>query len=222
MVRSPTVSLHACSICRLPVLELEGQFEFLQPYFTEEFDHPAFELAGECHSTCLARNEHGRTWSEWRVRHFSTGRGYRLVGERGGWSVLVHPRFPEFLAFHVDGSSASGERPGKDRGRIVGAGRIVEGKVLVPFEEEFNLAYDDVALIGELQTQLARDGKYPVVRVLEALGIAGLVRWPQALEGAVFVFQKSLKREWGRRAVAMRVRYANFLPDPVVPFWKQL
>jgi hypothetical protein len=213
----------SCSVCGLPVLELDGQFEFLQPYFTEEFDHPAFKLAGECHSTCLVRSEHGHTWSEWRVRHFSTVRGYRLVAEQGGWSVLVHARLRELLAFHVDGSSVGGERPGKHAGMVVGAGRVVEGGVLVPVEqEEFNLSYQDVAVIDELQAHLASEGKYPISRVLEALGIAGLLRWPQALEGGMFVFAKSLKREWGRTDIAMRMRYATFLPDPVVSFWKQL
>ena len=38
----------------------------------------------------------------------------------------------------------------------------------------------------------------------------------------MFVFAKSLKRDWGRTDVAMRVRYAKFLPDLVVSFWKQL
>jgi hypothetical protein len=213
----------SCSICGLPVLELDGQFECLQPYFTEDFDHPAVKLAGECHSTCLVRSEHGRTWTEWRVRHFSTGRGYRLVGEQGGWSVLVHPRLRGLLAFNVDGSSVGGERPGKHAGMVVGAGRVVEGGVLVPVEqEEFNLSYQDVAVIDELQAHLASEGKYPISRVLEALGIAGLLRWPQALEGGMFVFAKSLKREWGRTDIAMRMRYATFLPDPVVSFWKQL
>jgi hypothetical protein len=95
--------------------------------------------------------------------------------------------------------------------------------VLVPVEqEEFNLSYQDVAVIDELQAHLASEGKYPISRVLEALGIAGLLRWPQALEGGMFVFAKSLKREWGRTDIAMRMRYATFLPDPVVSFWKQL
>jgi hypothetical protein len=56
--------------------------------------------------------------------------------------------------------------------------------VLVPVEEEFNLAYHDVALIDELKIRLASEGKFPVARMLEALAITGLVRWPQALEGA--------------------------------------
>jgi len=198
------------------VLELDGQFESLQPYFTEETDHPAFKLAGECHSTCLARSEHGHTWSEWRVRHYSTVRGYGLVAEQDGWRVQVHARLGELLAFHVDGSSVGGERPGKH------AGRVVEGGVLVPVEEEFNLSCQDVAVIDELQTHLASEGKYPISRVLEALGIAGLQRWPQALEGGMFVFNKSLKREWTRTDIGMRASYAKFLPDPVVPFWKQL
>jgi hypothetical protein len=183
-------TLDSCSLCGLPVLELDGQFEHLEPYFAPDFTfdagHPAAKVAGECHSTCLARSEHGQTWSEWRVRHFSTVRGYRLVAEQGGWSVLVLARRQELLAFHVDGSSAAGERPAKHPGS-----RVVEGGVLVPVEEEWNLAHPDVAVIGELQAHLASEGEYPISRVLDALGIAGLLRWPQALEGAMFMFAGS-------------------------------
>jgi hypothetical protein len=50
----------SCSICKLPVLELEGQFEILQGYYAEsDVDHPAIEIAGWCHSPCLSSSEHG-------------------------------------------------------------------------------------------------------------------------------------------------------------------
>jgi hypothetical protein len=65
------------------------------------------------------------------VRNYSTGRGYRVVAEQAGWSVLVHTRHPELLAFHVDGSSVGGERPSKK-----GGDKVIEGGMLVSVDEE--------------------------------------------------------------------------------------
>ena len=208
--------MNSCTLCQLPVLELDGQFENLEPYYVEP-NHPAAELAGECHSSCIASSEYGSTWHAWRVHNYSTGRGYRVVAEQDGWTVLVHARHPELLAFHIDGSSVGGERASKN-----GDGKAVDGGVLVSVDEEFTLRCDDVALVDELKVQLKRDGRYPIARMLDALGISDRVRWPQALDGATFVLDKKLQGEWTRNAIGMSARYAKYLPDPVVPFWKKL
>ena len=92
--------MNSCSLCQLPVLELQGQFENLEAYYAEP-QHAAAALVGECHSSCIAENIHGRIWHDWRVRGYSTQRGYRIAGEPDGWTVLVHKRHPELFAFHV-------------------------------------------------------------------------------------------------------------------------
>lgn len=208
--------MNSCTICQLPVLELEGQFENLEPYYAAP-DHSAAELAGECHSSCIAGSEYGRTWYEWRVRGYSTARGYRIVAEQDGWSVLVHSRHPEFLAFHINGCSVGGDRSSKSRDE-----KVTDGGLLVSIDEEFNFACNDAAIIDKLKARLKRDGNYPITKVLDALGISARVKWPEALHGAVFLLDQTLQRDWTATSVGMRASYAKFLPQAVVSIWRRL
>jgi hypothetical protein len=209
--------VNSCSICHLPVLEIDGQFENLEPYYADP-DHEAAELGGECHSSCISANEHGRTWYEWRVRSYSTGRGYRLVAEEEGWSVLIHTRHPGLLAFHASGFSVASEPPSRS-----GHGTPTDGGMLVPVvDQEFNLRLDDVDIVATVKAGLKQQGHYPILSMLSLLGIADRIKWPQALENAAFVFDKKLQRDWGDTDLAMRARYHKFLPELVVPFWKSL
>jgi len=209
--------MNACSICDLPVLELDGQFENLEPYYAEP-DHPAATLAGECHSTCIASHEHGRIWFEWKVRNYSTGRGYRLAAQEDEWSILIHTRHPGLIAFHVSGFSVTSEPPSRN-----GHGTPTDGGVLVPVvEKEFNLRLDDVEISATVKAGLRQQGQYSILSMLNMLGIADRIKWPQALENSAFVFDKKQQREWGSTDLAMRARYHKFLPALIVPFWKRL
>lgn len=206
--------MNLCSVCQLPVLELDGQFENLEPYYAES-EHPAAELVGECHSSCISAHEYGPIWHTWRVRGYSMGRGYSVVAEQDGWSVLVHPRDAGFLAFHANGCSVVSESRVKS-----GSVAIVDGGLLVPIDQEFNLRLEDRETADELKTGLARDREYSIPKVLGLLGIADRVKWPQALDGAVFVVDRKLQREWTSTGLALQARYRQFIPDPLVPFWK--
>lgn len=206
--------MNVCSICQLPVLELDGQFENLEPYYAET-DHPAAELVGECHSSCISTHEFGHIWYEWRVRNYSTGRGYRVATEQDDWSVLVHPRHAGFLAFHTSGFSVISEPRAKSGDTIAAA----DGGLLIPINEEFNLRLDNSEIVDDLKSTLMRDKEYPIPKLLSMLG-ADRIKWPQALNGAVFVLDKKLQHEWTSTALAMRARYRQFLPAPIVPFWK--
>lgn len=206
--------MNLCTICQLPVLELDGQFENLEPYYAEA-DDPAAELAGECHSSCISTHEFGHIWHEWRLRNYSTVRGYRVVAEQDGWSVLVHARHAGFLAFHTSGFSVVSEPRTKS-----GNETIVNDGLLVPIDDEFNLRLDNREIIDELKSGLIRDQKYPIPKVLSMLGIADRIKWPQALGGAVFVLDSKLQREWTSTTLAMRAHYQQFIPAPIVQFWR--
>lgn len=209
--------MNSCSICKLPVLEIDGQFENLEPYYAEP-EHEAAELVGECHSSCISAHEHGRTWYEWRARSYSTGRGYRLVAEQDGWSVLLHTRHPGLLAFHISGFSVASAPPSR-----TGHGTAIDGGVLVPVvDQEFNIRLDDVDIVAIVQSGLKQQGRYSIQSMLSLLGIADRIKWPQALTNAAFVLDKKLQRDWGSTDLAMRASYHKFLPTLVVPFWKSL
>lgn len=208
--------MNSCTICRLPVLELDGQFENLEPYYAES-GHPAADLTGECHSCCIASNAYGRVWHDWRVHNYTTIRGYRIASEQDGWTVLLHKRHPELLALHATGFSVGGERPAQ-RGRE----KLVEGGILVAIDEEFNLVLDDLEIVAAIKSHLKQDRRYSILAMSSALGIADRIQWPQALDNAFFVFDAKLQREWTNTALSMRAQYAKFLPTQVAQFWKNL
>jgi hypothetical protein len=88
--------------------------------------------------------------------------------------------------------------------------------------EEYNLEFYDEVIIRDIQERLRQDGTYPIIELYQALGIEDKIRWPQALKDGVFRLDKKMSRHWGRFAVSMRAVYHSFLPDALLPFWKQL
>lgn len=211
------MKIPSCSICSLPVLELEGQFKILQPYFAPIGDeHPAIAIAGWCHSTCLTKSEYGPKWYEWQLQHFLT-RGYERAGDVDGWSVLQLSRTRDLLALRVDGTSVGASR------KVGGhAGVRCDDGLCIPLNEEYNLELDDEVIIGGIKGHLQRDGEYPIIELCRDLRIDDKLRWPQALEKGIFRFDKKLTRHWERFAVSMRAIYHSFLPEAIVPFWRQL
>lgn len=207
-----------CSICEQPVLELRGQYEVLQAYYAEsELEHPALGIAGSCHFPCLNGSEYAPKWYEWQLHHFSVTRGYESLGEVDGWMAFRPPRLRELFAIHVDGTTIDARpKPGG-----VAAVKCDDGLCL-PNDEEYNLELDNEENIRAIQDTLQREGKYSITELYRVLDLEDKVRWPQALEHGVFRLDKKLSRHWGRYAVSMRAIYHSFLPEPLIPFWKQL
>jgi hypothetical protein len=198
--------LQTCTICAHPVLELEGQFEVLQPYYTD-VAHPALEIAGWCHSACLIKSTHAATWQMWRVDHFMRVRGYVEIGPFGGWRVLRPQRPGRLMAFHSSGCSSRFE---------INALRLapqLSGGSLIPLREEMHLEFADRALTDLMKDNLRSKGSISILEVIDGLGISDRVQWPAALLDARFTDSKKLRRDWGTFAVAAIAEYAQFLPD---------
>ena len=207
-----------CSICEQPVLELRGQYEVLQAYYAEsELEHPALKIAGSCHFPCLNASEYAPKWYEWQIHHFSVTRGYESLGEVDGWMAFRPPRLRELFAIHVDGTTIDAS-PGSGGAAAV---RCDDGLCL-PNDEEYNLELDNEESIRSIQDTLQREGKYSITELYRVLDLEDKIRWPHALEHGVFRLDKKLSRHWGRYAVSMRATYHSFLPEPLIPFWKQL
>jgi hypothetical protein len=200
----------------LPVLELDGQFENLEPYYIAPGE-PAAALAGECHSVCLERSPHGPIWFRWRRDGYASGRSYRVALERDGWTVLRHLRSRELLAFHELGTSLGAERTSDGK-----QPKTWEDGLLLEVDEEFNLSLDDDELIAQIKDGLRASAGFPISGLIDGLGITDRMRWTHTLSGAVFEYDAALEAEWATGAVSMRARYAKYLPSVIAEVWRSL
>ena len=206
--------LEKCRICRRPVLELEGQFEILQPYYLPPGD-PALEISGWLHTTCLANSEHGKAWARQRVNHFTGVRGYEVVHDTDDWTVLIDRRRRALLAFHRDGGSIVAEN-------IEARVTPCDGGGTVEIERDSHLTLDDPAFVASLQQEITKQKRVPLAKVVDHLEIGDRLQWPGILKTGVYVLSKKLRGDWTRRTFSARVHYEEFLPEAVVAAWNSL
>jgi hypothetical protein len=204
------MNLSTCVSCGRRVLELEGQFAKLDPYFVHD-GAPPLDTAGHWHAHCLAASPVAPAWYAARLRNHCEVRGYQPIAELAHWTVVRHARTNAVVAFGRAGELVSVDhRPG----------RRVEGGIVYPVRESmYNLELEDAAVIGEIQRGLEADGTYPLTAVLDALGIGQLVVHPVALEGGVFRLAPALRPYWSRTAVSARAEYGVFVPAELEPYF---
>jgi hypothetical protein len=206
-------TLEHCPICQQPVLELEGQFEVLQPYYARPGD-PELTLFGEVHTVCLAGAPQRASWVHMLLRHFTEDRGYDTAGETDGWTVLCHRRLRESLAVHASGASIDVQADAKISA-CAGGGTI-------NLECDYHLTLPDRESIAALQCELTKHQRIPLARVVESLGIRDKLQWPGILNTGEYVLSRQLRRDWSVTSIAGRMHYQMFVPDPVYALWKRL
>lgn len=209
-------ALRNCRICERPVIELGGMYEFLQPYYAADEAHPAFQIAGLCHTPCLVASPFGSVWARWRIAHFKDARGYELLASLPSWTVLYFKRTQSFVAFSDNGCSIAKQH--KPHDVVV---TCVDGG-LIPVEHEVHIGLEDAQLVARIQSRLVAERDIEIRALIEGLGIDDCVQWPQALNGAMLRFSKALQREWAVDSVSAIARYFVFLPDPILRVWKML
>lgn len=198
----------SCVACRLPVLELRGQFTVLQPYLIEH-DVPPPESAGAWHVTCLRLSLVGERWYQARLRSYVEIRGYELLARTGGWSVVRNPRTREVLALGADGDTLALD--------TAPARQIPGGAVHLVTEPSYGLEYDP-PVIREVQSGLRATGRFPVRALADRLGIGDRLAHPDLLETAAFRLDAELEPEWTPQFVLAVVDYPVFVPDELAPY----
>lgn len=206
--------LENCEVCARPVLELEGQFEILQPYYAESED-PAFKLAGWVHTLCLASSSLGASWARWRTQHFSGARGYEVASEAEGWIVLQDRRRRALIAFHTDGASVAAEHGNATIMPCPGGG-------CMSVERDAHIAFSDREFVAGIQQELTTARSVPLSRVVDKLEIRDKLQWPAVLESGEYRFSRQLQGDWSPRSFAARVHYRKFLPEVVLSVWNTL
>jgi hypothetical protein len=188
------MKLPSCVSCGRPVLQLSGQFANLDSYYLGEGGPPR-ETAGAWHASCLAASPAATAWYAVRLRNHCDVRDFRPVAELDHWTVVGHPRSGDVVAFGRAGELVS-LALGRDRGRSVAGGAVYP--TVVPL---YNVELDDEPVIADIQRGLDADGSYPVMALIDKLGIADRV--VSARPGAQGILESALG---GGERRARRVR----------------
>ena len=199
------MKLPSCKSCGLPVLELKGQFEKLDPFFIAGGTPPP-ETAGWWHTSCLVTSPVGPQWFAARQRNLRDVRGYVTIEDVPPWTVLKHPQRGDLLALSSSGELLSLTLPPSSR-------ETEAGRIHQVVEKEFNLELDEEDEVRDAQHQLTTAGVFPVRAVLQHLGIEGRVIHPDALDGAVFRYDRAQRGHWTSHGIAARVEYGVFVPE---------
>jgi hypothetical protein len=197
----------SCELCQLPVLELEGQFRILQPYDAKS-DHPASEIAGTCHTTCLATSPHHTKWAEWTITSFLR-RGYTRGSLMEGWQLLSLTRVDDVVAVHESGCTVG------YKGADLKNGKRRDGGLMLPERREMHYTLDDTELVARWQGQLASTGSIPLESIVQDLGISDRIRWPQALAGGRWMNSRRTRADWGTGHIGAVCEYNVFVPTVV-------
>lgn len=197
--------LSACKGCGRLVFHLKGQVDVLDSYYLDDGGPPP-ESCGNWHTACLLRSPYGPAWYELRFKNFTKVRGNRVIGTTPNWSVVEHPRTHERLAFSQRGELLGLVYP---RGRL----RKVEGGSIYRHEDrEYNLELEDEALIHAIQESLLATKTFPVLALVEAMGLTEMMHHPEALEGGMLHFDRGFRRRWSPHFVVARWEYGVFVP----------
>lgn len=204
------MKLSRCTHCKLPVLELEGQFSKLDSLFIHN-GHPPPATAGWWHAGCLAGSDAAAAWYEARVRNFRDVRRYQEVAATPEWTVLREPNRGKLLAIGRNGDLLS-----LSRGRK-GARAVAGGAVYPVLDEVFHLELDDQGLVQRIKDGLTSTGTFSVPVLLEGMAIADRTVHPEALEHGVLRFDGGLQAHWGPRFVSAQAEYGVFVPSELEP-----
>jgi hypothetical protein len=179
----------SCKGCSKPVLEIKGQFESFDSYFLDD-DGPLMESVGEWHSTCFSANPNGPGWRDVQLKNFIEVRGHRLIASTERWSVIESPRTLDRFALSSQG-----------------------GSVYRHEDREYNLELEDLDVIRVVQDSLLSVKTFPILSLVEALGITDRLHHPEALEGGLLHYERAFQREWSDDFVVARWEYGVFIPS---------
>lgn len=201
-----------CGICERPVLELDGQFEILQPYAVAP-DEELQLIAGEVHTKCLVSSELRQDWSRTKLR-CGTLQGDEIVEQIDDWTILRDRARQTILALHVDGESIDLPATKCKTSRAPGG-------VTIELERDYYMQLDDRDLVRELQRELDEAKSVPLAKLVDALALRDTLRWPDVLDTGALTFSRKLLDGWTSWTIGARVTYRRFIPEAVIEGWKR-
>lgn len=164
---------------------------------------------GECHLVCLTQSPHGALWTRWSLAS-AKRRGWVVVAELRGWTLLHRAQNASVLAIHHDGTCCDGS--------LWKPLRTFES--CVAFESSglhFFALPDRPDVIADLQAHL-REGKTPsLLRIVEAAGHTDKMRWPAAIAASTLHLDEEGTLGWSATAVGAVVTAMSAFPLALGP-----
>lgn len=202
------MGLESCCLCAESLLELQGQFLSLRPYALRPGDEDirAAGVLGPVHASCLIASPWGARWAR-RLAEHAAQRGATPLGRHGSVTGLWSPGLRQVTLIQDTGYRVS-----------VPTDRLSEARpdrdgLLVPVEEEYNLELADRPdLVATIQDALTRTGRYPLLGLIDALGMRQRLAFPAALQDGWLLFDPALRSYWRPQWLSMKARYHLFVP----------
>lgn len=207
------MNLERCFVCKLPVLELEGQFEKLDSYLLDGTSDELYEneAFGWCHSKCLSTSTWGWSWSKRLINYATNVLGYKSVVEDDNMLTgLINLHTQDMMVLRKDGVNffVSPSELAKKRSH--------PGGFLLPVTEEMNLEFDDIELAKEIRDTLVKEKSYPLVNIVRSLRLSDRLLFPEAIQDGKLRFDTSLQREWRGAWVSAIADYQKFFPHELM------
>ncbi len=167
---------------------------------------------GWCHGSCLSKSQWGAFWTERRIWHSISIKGFSKLHASPDLTVLSHPRTNERIILRSDGISFN------IHSSMLEHQKECPGGIMLPVFEEINLELDEPELAHEIRDALVDTKQFPLRKLIDNLNLNNYILYPDAVADGMLHFNKALKREWLGEWISADISYNQFIPDEVLEF----
>jgi hypothetical protein len=204
------------------VISLEGEDTLFPPYLLSENDpgdDEAIRLRtyGEYHFACLVASRWGSFWSSRLARHFILQGGFIELGEDDGFAFFGHINTGRVELVRSDGFHLTLEK--RDLLHL----RAEPSQTSVGRTREFTFHLEGSPhVVRAAQADLVHYGAYPLLKLVENLGVAPYLMNPAAVSRSFLRFSTDLKEHWDHGHITVMLDYPLPVPQPAVEFLTRL
>lgn len=164
-------SLPRCFVCSLPVLGLVSDDQYLDTFCLSRDDEALRASAfGWSHTLCLLNTQWGKKWANYRLRHYSSVRRHSLIYSNSEWKLLHNHSLQEFVFIRTDGLFFCINQADLSTAEWTSEGFCLS----ISDVRQWNLAGFS-PLATTIKEQLFLSNHYPLIRLLDALGISSVM-----------------------------------------------
>jgi len=188
-----------CVVCARPVFPLAGQSVIIDSLFLEKGDNVP---VGPCHTVCLQSAAWASILSQRRIAHYKNDRGFIEAASNPLGIVLCGPNAGGFAIITSAGMIYT---PTKQQAEELA---LEDDRAFYWIQHEMTAhLYAFGPDIEAVKTELTKTKRYPLWNVVDRLGIADLVVYPEGVKAGELLWVKGLVRYWDEDAITVKTRY---------------